>query len=167
MPFPVTLREQIGEQLTAAMRSGDVLRRDTLRMATNAAYNAEKRQQRPLIEEATAEYKKIVDLQPVPPRHHHGLFAMHYRVPEFAIQGDTLAFMQHAHIARRVLEIGKWLVLGNAPPVPVSPASRPSTAPAGRLTHGDGGLVARSASAFGCHSSLAAAAHSRIPTSGL
>ena len=29
-------------------------------------------------------------LQPVPPRHHHGLFAMHYRVPEFAIQGDTL-----------------------------------------------------------------------------
>jgi len=47
----VTLREQIGEQLTAAMRSGDVLRRDTLRMATNAAYNAEKRQQRPLTEE--------------------------------------------------------------------------------------------------------------------
>jgi len=33
------------------MRSGDVLRRDTLRMATNAAYNAEKRQQRPLTEE--------------------------------------------------------------------------------------------------------------------
>jgi len=51
VPFPVTLREQIGEQLTAAMRSGDVLRRDTLRMATNAAYNAEKRQQRPLTEE--------------------------------------------------------------------------------------------------------------------
>jgi len=47
----VTLREQIGEQLTAAMRSRDVLRRDTLRMATNAAYNAEKRQQRPLTEE--------------------------------------------------------------------------------------------------------------------
>ena len=47
----MTLREQIGEQLTAAMRSGDVLRRDTLRMATNAAYNAEKRQQRPLTEE--------------------------------------------------------------------------------------------------------------------
>ena len=47
----MTLREQIGEQLTAAMRSRDVLRRDTLRMATNAAYNAEKRQQRPLTEE--------------------------------------------------------------------------------------------------------------------
>jgi pimeloyl-ACP methyl ester carboxylesterase len=66
-------------------------------------------------------------LQPVPPRHHHGLFAMHYRVPEFAIQGDTLAFMQHAHIARRVLEIGKWLALGNTPPVPVSLAPRGGT----------------------------------------
>jgi pimeloyl-ACP methyl ester carboxylesterase len=63
-------------------------------------------------------------LQPVPPRHHQGLFAMHYRVPAFAIQGDTLAFMQHAHIARRVLEIGKWLSLGNVLPVPVSLAPR-------------------------------------------
>ncbi len=51
-------------------------------------------------------------LLPVPPRHYHGIFAMHYRVPEFSIQGDTLAFMQHAHVARRVLEIGKWLALG-------------------------------------------------------
>ena len=59
-------------------------------------------------------------LQPIPPRHHHGLFAMHYRVPDFSIQGDQLSFMQHAHVARRVLEIGKWLALGNAPPVPVS-----------------------------------------------
>ena len=59
-------------------------------------------------------------LEPIPPRHHHGIFAMMYRLPEFAIQGDQLAFMQHAHIARRVLEIGKWLVLGHALPVPVS-----------------------------------------------
>ena len=59
-------------------------------------------------------------LEPIPPRHHHGIFAMMYRLPEFAIQGDQLVFMQHAHIARRVLEIGKWLVLGNALPVPVS-----------------------------------------------
>jgi len=29
-------------------------------------------------------------LQPIPPRHHHGLFAMHYRIPAFAIQGDQL-----------------------------------------------------------------------------
>jgi pimeloyl-ACP methyl ester carboxylesterase len=63
-------------------------------------------------------------LQPVPPRHHHGIFAMHYRIPEFTIQGEQLVFMQHAHVARRVLEIGKWLALGNALPVPVSLAPR-------------------------------------------
>ena len=28
--------------------------------------------------------------------------------------------MQHAHIARRVLEVGKWLAFGRALPVPVS-----------------------------------------------
>ena len=59
-------------------------------------------------------------LEPVPPRHHHGIFAMMYRLPEFSIQGDQLAFMQHAHVARRVLEVGKWLALGRALPVPVS-----------------------------------------------
>jgi len=59
-------------------------------------------------------------LLPVPPRHHHGMFAMHYRVPDFAIRGEMLCFMQHAHVVRRVLEIGKWLALGRALPVPVS-----------------------------------------------
>jgi pimeloyl-ACP methyl ester carboxylesterase len=63
-------------------------------------------------------------LQPVPPRHHHGIFAMHYRVPEFSIDGDQLVFMQHAHVVRRVLEIGKWLVLGNEAPVPLSLSPR-------------------------------------------
>ena len=33
------------------MRSGDVLRRDVLRMASNAAYNLEKQQQRDLTED--------------------------------------------------------------------------------------------------------------------
>jgi uncharacterized protein YqeY len=33
------------------MRSGDVLRRDVLRMATSAAYNVEKRERRPLSED--------------------------------------------------------------------------------------------------------------------
>ncbi|WP_428536628.1 alpha/beta fold hydrolase [Rhodopila sp.] len=69
-------------------------------------------------------------LQPIPPRHHHGIFAMHYRVPEFTIQGNQLAFVQHAHIARRVLEIGKWLALGNQPPVPVNLAPRQGPRPA-------------------------------------
>jgi pimeloyl-ACP methyl ester carboxylesterase len=63
-------------------------------------------------------------LQPIPPRHHHGIFAMHHRVPDFSIEGDQLAFMQHAHIVRRVLEVGKWLALGNKAPAPPSPAPR-------------------------------------------
>jgi uncharacterized protein YqeY len=47
----VSLRERIQDDTTAAMRSGDALRRDVLRMATNAAYNLEKKEQRPLSED--------------------------------------------------------------------------------------------------------------------
>jgi uncharacterized protein len=42
----VSLRERIQSDITAAMRSGDELRRDTLRMAESAIYNAEKRDRR-------------------------------------------------------------------------------------------------------------------------
>ena len=42
----MTLRERIQSEITAAMRSGDALRRDTLRMAESAIYNAEKRDRR-------------------------------------------------------------------------------------------------------------------------
>jgi pimeloyl-ACP methyl ester carboxylesterase len=59
-------------------------------------------------------------LEPFPPRHHQGIFAMMYRVPEFQIGGETVAFMQHAHLARRVLEVGKYLAMGNAGPAPVN-----------------------------------------------
>ncbi len=59
-------------------------------------------------------------LQAVPPRHHHSLFAMLARVPGARVEGDALGFHQHAHVLRRVLEIGKWLALGNAAPAPVS-----------------------------------------------
>jgi uncharacterized protein len=38
----VTLRERLQVDMTAAMRSGDALRRDVLRMVKNAVYNAEK-----------------------------------------------------------------------------------------------------------------------------
>jgi uncharacterized protein len=38
----VTLRERLQADTTAAMRSGDALRRDVLRMAQNAMYNIEK-----------------------------------------------------------------------------------------------------------------------------
>lgn len=44
----MSLRDRIQADLTAAMRSGDVLRRDVLRMATSAAYNLEKRERRSL-----------------------------------------------------------------------------------------------------------------------
>jgi uncharacterized protein len=47
----VSLRERIPEDKTAAMRSGDVLRRDVLRMASNSAYNLEKQQLRELTED--------------------------------------------------------------------------------------------------------------------
>jgi uncharacterized protein YqeY len=46
VPIPVTLRERIQSDITAAMRSGDALRRDTLRMAESSIYNAEKRDRR-------------------------------------------------------------------------------------------------------------------------
>jgi uncharacterized protein YqeY len=47
VPSPVTLRDRLRADVTAAMRSGDALRRDTLRMAENAIYNAAKRDRRP------------------------------------------------------------------------------------------------------------------------
>ena len=39
----MSLRDRIQADVTAAMRSGDALRRDVLRMVQNAAYNLEKR----------------------------------------------------------------------------------------------------------------------------
>jgi uncharacterized protein len=47
----VSLRDRIQTDITAAMRGGDALRRDVLRMASNAAYNLEKRNQRPLTDD--------------------------------------------------------------------------------------------------------------------
>ena len=44
---PVSLKERIHDEITAAMRSGQSLRRDVLRMAQNAVDLAEKRDRRP------------------------------------------------------------------------------------------------------------------------
>jgi uncharacterized protein len=41
----------VQSDITAAMRGGDPLRRDVLRMAANAAYNVEKRNQQPLTDD--------------------------------------------------------------------------------------------------------------------
>jgi uncharacterized protein YqeY len=50
----VTLRERIQADITAAMRSGEALRRDTLRMAESAIYNAEKRDRRTFSDDEVA-----------------------------------------------------------------------------------------------------------------
>jgi uncharacterized protein len=50
----VSLRERIQSDITAAMRSGDALRRDTLRMAESAIYNAEKRDRRTYTDDEVA-----------------------------------------------------------------------------------------------------------------
>ncbi len=47
----MSLRERLQTDITAAMRGGDALRRDTLRMAASAAYNLEKRNQKPLTDD--------------------------------------------------------------------------------------------------------------------
>ena len=47
MVNPVSLKERIHGEITAAMRSGQSLRRDVLRMAQNAVDLAEKRERRP------------------------------------------------------------------------------------------------------------------------
>lgn len=44
----MSLRDRLHDDLTAAMRSGDAFRRDTLRLAWNAVYAAEKRERRQL-----------------------------------------------------------------------------------------------------------------------
>jgi uncharacterized protein len=51
VPDPVSLRDRIKTDIAVAMRGGDTLRRDVLRMATSAAYNVEKRNGHPLTED--------------------------------------------------------------------------------------------------------------------
>lgn len=50
----MTLQDRLRADVTAAMRSGDALRRDTLRMAVSAIYNAEKRDGRPYADDEVA-----------------------------------------------------------------------------------------------------------------
>ncbi len=47
----MSLRDRLQTDIAVAMRGGDSLRRDTLRMATSAAYNVEKRNQHPLTDD--------------------------------------------------------------------------------------------------------------------
>ena len=47
----MSLRDQIQVDIAVAMRGGDWLRRDVLRMTVSAAYNLEKKNQKPLTED--------------------------------------------------------------------------------------------------------------------
>ena len=47
----MSLRDRIQTEIAVAMRGGDALRRDTLRMVVSAAYNVEKRNGHPLTED--------------------------------------------------------------------------------------------------------------------
>ncbi|MGI5228174.1 alpha/beta fold hydrolase [Actinoallomurus sp. CA-142502] len=55
--------------------------------------------------------------QRVPPPWYQSFFGMLMRVPGTEIHGDELAFAQHAHLVRRVLEIGRTLASGEPEPV--------------------------------------------------
>ena len=59
----MTLAEQVQASLTEAMRNQDALRRDTLRMVSAAAYNAEKSARRPLTDD---EYLAVLTRRPTP-----------------------------------------------------------------------------------------------------
>ncbi len=47
----MSLQERVQTDIAAAMRAGDSLRRDVLRMVASAAYNVEKREGRPLTDD--------------------------------------------------------------------------------------------------------------------
>ncbi|OGO57930.1 MAG: hypothetical protein A2Z32_12950 [Chloroflexi bacterium RBG_16_69_14] len=47
----MSLQDRVQTDIAAAMRAGDGLRRDVLRMVSSAAYNVEKRQGRPLTDD--------------------------------------------------------------------------------------------------------------------
>lgn len=43
--------------------------------------------------------------EPVPPPRYHDIFAMLMRVPEFKLDGDSLAFMQNARAVHRLMSV--------------------------------------------------------------
>ncbi|HEY7926631.1 MAG TPA: alpha/beta hydrolase [Candidatus Dormibacteraeota bacterium] len=51
-------------------------------------------------------------LEPMPPRHHHDLFAMWMRVGDFRVDGDRRLFMASARVVRRLSELAREVVSG-------------------------------------------------------
>src|SRR5699024_7495028 len=61
----------------------------------------------------SAAWDECLSRQPAPNFHH--FFAMRMRVPETTVIGDEQTFAQHAHISRRLIEIGREIVSGSSP----------------------------------------------------
>ncbi|MGC2940171.1 MULTISPECIES: alpha/beta fold hydrolase [unclassified Brevibacterium] len=61
----------------------------------------------------SAAWDECLSRQPAPNFHH--FFAMRMRVPETTVIGDEQTFAQHAHILRRLIEIGREIVSGSSP----------------------------------------------------
>ncbi|MEV0698001.1 alpha/beta hydrolase [Saccharopolyspora sp. NPDC050389] len=59
---------------------------------------------------APADWSKF--FQSVPPPAYQNFFGMRMRVPSARVEGSELAMAQHAHIVRRVLELGRAAVSG-------------------------------------------------------
>jgi pimeloyl-ACP methyl ester carboxylesterase len=53
-------------------------------------------------------------LQRPPARHHHDVFAMWMRVPEFRVDGDRRLFMACARTVRRLLEVARAVIAGSS-----------------------------------------------------
>ncbi|WP_222871151.1 alpha/beta fold hydrolase [Nonomuraea sp. PA05] len=74
-----------------------------------------------------AAWRLFFTAEPRPPHHH--LFGMLMRVPGTAVTGDEVCFAQHAHLVRRVLEIGRAVIAGPPP----APAAAPAVARVDRI----------------------------------
>ncbi len=84
----MSLHDRIQSDIAVAMRAGDGLRRDVLRMVVSAAYNVEKRQGRPLTED---EYLAVLS---------HGVKTRRESVEAFrAGARDDLVAKEEAEIA--------------------------------------------------------------------
>lgn len=57
----------------------------------------------------------------VPPAPYHSIYAMKMRVPEFSVAGDDIKLAQHAHLVRRVLELGREVANGVSRKSPARP----------------------------------------------
>ncbi|RNL87450.1 alpha/beta fold hydrolase [Halostreptopolyspora alba] len=70
---------------------------------------------------APEDWARFLEAVPRPP--YQSFFGMLMRVPGAEVRGEELVFAQHAHLVRRVLELGREIASGTAPPARHVPAS--------------------------------------------